>query len=62
MKRYAVLDVNNVVSNIIIAKSLEIAEDVSYSTCIEITQSNSSVQIGSSYADGVFSEPETPTE
>jgi len=36
MKKFAVLDFNNEVTNLIVASSLEVAEQVSASTCREI--------------------------
>ena len=63
MKKYAVLDDNSKVNNIIIASSLEIAESVTSSYCV-LVPLGAFVDIGYSYADGVFSAPivETPTE
>jgi hypothetical protein len=63
MKKYAVLNSDGVVNNIIIAASLEIAEQVSSSYCVLIPL-GSFVDIGYSYSEGVFSAPEeeTPAE
>jgi hypothetical protein len=63
MKKYAVLNDNSIVENIILAPSLEIAEATTYSHCILIPL-NTFVDIGFLYADGEFSAPveETPAE
>jgi hypothetical protein len=63
MKKYAVLNDNSEVSNIIIANSLEVAESVTSSYCA-LVPLGTFVDIGYSYADGVFSSPvvETPAE
>lgn len=60
MKTYAVLN-GNVVENVIIASSLEIAESITSSTCIFVTPETGNPYIGLSYADGVFEQP-TPIE
>ena len=61
MKTYAVLDNNSKVVNIIVAPSLDVAETVTSSFCALIPL-GTSVDMGYSYADGVFSAPveETP--
>ena len=63
MKKYAVLDNNSQVNNIIVASSLDIAEQVTSSYCVLIPI-GTFVDIGYSYADGVFSAPaqENPVE
>lgn len=63
MKNYAVLDNNSQVTNIIVASSLDIAEQVTSSYCVLIPL-GTFVDIGYSYADGAFTAPvvETPTE
>ena len=63
MKTYAVLDNNSKVVNIIVAASLDIAENVTSSYCVLIPL-GTPVDIGYSYADGAFSAPvvETPAE
>lgn len=63
MKKYAVLDNNSNVINIIVAASLEIAESVTSSYCALIPL-GITVDIGYAYADGVFTAPvvETPAE
>lgn len=63
MKTYAVLDNNSKVVNTIVAGSLDVAESVTSSYCALIPL-GTFVDIGYSYADGVFSAPvaETPTE
>ena len=60
MKTYAVLN-NNVVENVIVAPSLEIAESITASTCIFVTTETGNPYIGLSYANGIFEQP-TPTE
>jgi hypothetical protein len=59
MKTYAVLN-NNVVENVIVAPSLEIAESITSSTCIFVTSETGNPYIGLSYAGGVFEQPPTP--
>ena len=61
MKRYAVLDKDSRVDNIIVAASLDIAESVSSSYCVFIPL-ETFVDIGYTYADGTFTTPvvETP--
>jgi hypothetical protein len=63
MKKYAVLDNNSKVVNIIVASSLEVAESVTSSYCA-LVPIGSFVDMGYSYADGAFSAPEeeTPAE
>ena len=63
MKKYAVLDVNSQVTNVIVAGSLDIAESITSSYCILIPL-GVTVAIGYTYADGVFTAPteEAPTE
>jgi len=63
MKRYAVLDNDSKVANIIIADSLEVAESVTFSYCASIPL-NADVNIGYTYADGTFLAPaeEAPAE
>jgi hypothetical protein len=56
MKKYAVLDSNGSVVNIIIAASLSIAEQVTSSYCILIPL-GMTVDIGDVYSDEVFSKP-----
>jgi hypothetical protein len=58
MKTYAVLDSNNVVENIIVAASLEIAESATSQKCIYVTDLTGQPIIGYPYSDGVFSGPE----
>jgi hypothetical protein len=62
MATFAVLE-NNLVNNIIIADSKEIAEEVTNSTCVEYTAENP-VGIGWTYDGSVFTAPvvEEPTE
>ena len=63
MKKYAVLDNNSQVVNIIVAASLDIAEAVSSSYCVLIPL-GTFVDMGHTYSDGAFSAPEeeTPAE
>lgn len=63
MKKYAVLDDNSKVVNIIIASSLDVAETVSSSYCVLIPL-ETVVDMGYSYSEGVFSADveETPAE
>jgi hypothetical protein len=62
MATFAVLD-NNLVNNVIIADSKEIAEEVTNSTCVEYTAENPA-GIGWTYDGSVFTAPvvEEPTE
>jgi len=63
MANYAIMD-DNIVENVIVANTKEIAEEVTGRTCIEYTDSNPA-GLGYTYADGVFAAPvveETPTE
>jgi hypothetical protein len=59
MKNYAVLDRNSLVTNIIVAASLEIAESVTSSDCV-LVPNGTYVTIGCSYSDGVFTDPNAP--
>ena len=64
MKHYAVLDRESIVTNVIVASSLEVAESVTSSNCVLVT-AGTFVDMGWSYVDGVFVNPnasETPTE
>jgi len=58
MKKFAVLDFNNEVTNIIIASSLTVAEQVSSSTCAPILN-GATVSIGYSW-DGTGFIPSKP--
>ena len=62
MTNYAVIN-GNVVENIIVADTKEIAEQITGKECVEYTDSNPA-GIRWTYADGVFTAPiiETPTE
>lgn len=57
---FAVIE-NDVVTNIIVAETKEIAESVTGKTCVEYTDDNPAA-IKYTYANGVFTAPETPTE
>ena len=63
MKKYAVLNNGSTVSNIIVASSLDVAEQITSSFCV-LVPLGTFVDIGYTYADGVFIAPvvETPTE
>lgn len=63
MKKYAVLDSDSKVVNIVVAGSLELAESLTSSYCV-LLPIETFVDIGYSYLDGSFSAPveETPTE
>jgi hypothetical protein len=54
MKQYAVLNSSNIVENIIVASTLEMAEKVTNSYCIQIPI-GTIVHIGYVYSDGNFS-------
>ena len=56
MKKYAVLDNNSQVVNVIVAGSLDIAEAVTSSYCVLIPL-ETFVDIGYTYSNGVFSAP-----
>lgn len=56
MANFAVLDEYNKVINIIVADSLEIAEQVTGLSCVEYTDQNPAV-IGLGYSNGVFENP-----
>jgi hypothetical protein len=58
MKNYAVLDSENIVTNIIVAGSLEVAEATTSQKCIYATDLTGAPYIGYAYSDGVFSGPE----
>ena len=63
MANYAIMD-DNIVENVIVANTKEIAEEVTGRICIEYTDENPA-GIGYTYADGVFAAPvveETPAE
>ena len=64
MKRYAVLNNDSEVVNIIVASSLDVAEMVSSSYCV-LVPLGTFVDIGYTYADSTFTAPvvvETPAE
>jgi hypothetical protein len=63
MATFAVMN-SNIVENIIVADTKEIAEQVTGKECVEYTDSNPA-GIGWTYADGVFTAPvieEIPAE
>ena len=53
--KFAVMS-GDIVTNIIVADSKEVAEQVTNQTCIEYTDENPAV-IGLGYVDGVFEQP-----
>jgi hypothetical protein len=61
MKKYAVLDDNSKVINIIVADSLDVAELVTSSYCVLIPL-GTNIDMGYVYSEGTFSAPteETP--
>ena len=59
MANFAVLDENSKVSNIIVADSKEIAEQVTGLPCVEYTDANPAI-LGLGYADGVFEQLPMP--
>jgi hypothetical protein len=58
MKKFAVVQ-NSIVTNILIAESQEIAEQVTGQTCVEYTDSNPAVR-GLSYNNETFEQPIIP--
>jgi hypothetical protein len=56
MKKYAVLDSDSKVINLIVASSLDVAESVTSSYCA-LVPLGSVVDFGYTYSDGVFSAP-----
>jgi len=57
MKKYAVLDIEGKVANVIIATSLTNAESLTSAQCIEVTSSTGQPHIGLGYADNTFEQP-----
>ena len=57
MKRYAVLDSQGKVSNIIVCGSQEIAEQTTSSICVLITEATQEAFVGYGYSEGVFEQP-----
>ena len=63
MKKYAVLNVDNMVTNIVVADSLESAEKVTSCNCVFVDNENVPLNIGKLYSNGEFIDPpveETP--
>jgi hypothetical protein len=60
MAKFAVI-INNIVDNVILADTKEVAEEVTGHTCVEYTEENPAI-IGLGYANGVFEQREVPTE
>jgi hypothetical protein len=61
MKNYAVLDRDFLITNIIVASSLEIAESATSCSCVLVPE-GSFTKIGWSYIDGMFVDPDAPAE
>lgn len=61
MKMFAVLNENNIVVNVIIADSLEIAQSVTGLVCVESTAENAAM-IGNLYNNGNFEKITPPTD
>lgn len=59
MAYFATLDENNKVTNVIVADSQEIAEEVTGLLCIEYTEENPAI-IGLGYSNGLFEQPPQP--
>jgi hypothetical protein len=59
MGKFAVLDENNKVENVIVAESKEIAEEATGLVCVEYTDENPAI-IGLGYSNGVFENPPMP--
>ena len=59
MATFAVIN-DGIVENCIVADSLLIAEEVAGKTCVEYS-SETTVSIGFTYADGVFTDPNATT-
>jgi hypothetical protein len=62
MKKYAVLNSNSIVNNLIIANSLELAETVTGCICVFVTQEDETAAIGKLYSGGVFIDPPVEEE
>lgn len=62
MKKYAVLNSSNIVDNVIIANSLEIAETVTGCNCVFVTAEDDTCGIGKLYSGGVFIDPPAEEE
>lgn len=62
MKKYAVLDNSNIVTNLIIANSLELAETVTGCICVFVTSEDETCAIGKLYSGGVFIDPPVEEE
>lgn len=62
MKKYAVLDSNSIVNNLIIANSLELAETVTGYNCVFVTPEDETCAIGKLYSGGVFIDPPVEEE
>jgi hypothetical protein len=62
MKKYAVLNASNLVENVIVANSLEVAERVTGCNCVFVTPEDATCQIGKLYSGGVFIDPPVEEE
>lgn len=60
MTKFAIIDTSNNVSNIIVAESLEIAQEATGATCVELPEYE--FGIGDSYDGTQFIKAETPTK
>lgn len=57
MKTYAVLNSNNIVENVIVASSLEAAENVTSQACIYITEATKPAHVGLGWNGTEFEQP-----
>jgi hypothetical protein len=62
VKKYAVLNSSNIVDNVIIANSLEIAETVTGCNCVFVTPDDNTCDIGKLYSGGTFIDPPVEEE
>lgn len=60
MKKYAVLNDENVVTNIIVASNKEEAEKLTSSECILITSETGLAWVNLTYSGGTFEQPPAP--
>jgi hypothetical protein len=57
MKTYAVINSQNIVENVIVAPSVEVAENVTSKVCIYVTESTKTAHIGLSWNGTEFEQP-----
>jgi hypothetical protein len=62
MKKYAVLNSSNIVENVIIANSLNVAETVTGCNCVFVTPEDVTCDLGKLYSGGVFIDPPAEEE